>query len=83
MPPANHQPSWKDRRDRAHISALYHLAAGYTEVAHNNLYQSARHAPREWLDMAQQDLADLRTILPQSAPPIQQVERILIAGGQA
>jgi tetratricopeptide (TPR) repeat protein len=56
-------------------NTLNHLAAGDTATA-IPLYQSAHSAPRHWHDMAQQDLADLRSILPQH-PHIQAMSAFL------
>jgi hypothetical protein len=46
--------------------ALYHLAAGNLDPA-TQLYQSGRTAPRQRLEMAQQDLADLLMVVPNLA----------------
>jgi clan AA aspartic protease len=45
---------------------ISHLAAGQINQA-TQIYPSTRTAPREWLEMAQQDLADLLTIFPSFA----------------
>jgi hypothetical protein len=46
--------------------ALYHLAASNLDQA-TQLYRSGRTAPRQRLEIAQQDLADLLMVLPDFA----------------
>jgi hypothetical protein len=46
--------------------AVYHLAAGKLNPA-TQLYRSGCTAPRQWLEMAQQDLADLLMVVPNLA----------------
>jgi hypothetical protein len=55
--------------------ALYHLAAGNLDPA-TQLYRSGCTAPRERLEMAQQDLADLRMVVPDFAA-VQTMQQML------